>query len=1141
MQVDGLTSQTQIVAGFGVRLDGINRSAAFGNGWSVTHDAMAAYASASLPVIEPFALAGGRHTIAVYAGWGGDTSQPVFVGEVTNRTDTYYPHGSTLTAGGYLKRTDVGLDVQIGYYYSGGTSGETAAVIALIPAGYEQIPIATDADLIVNIIEHYGITPATTGHHIEASSFIPAKLNPIIWDIGTSGWRIIQQLDAIADYATSDGRLGQVLRKQVFGSVPAATRHTFVQGVDILDLGLSTAYEVYNQVKVTGGAIPGDATNAPVIGIAPSGTPPASPYIPDPPGVRTDDGLSSDFIETVADAQTIAARRLARLSQPLQEITLTTLGCADLDIDDGIRVDAPVLSLTTNAFIITHTIGGSPFQSVLKLRGSTSAATRTNAPPTPQVLISVILEHVIISGSLTPLAMITVDARASSDSDGTITGWTIALDGATYSGTDITTAVISHATPNPSPIAVSVAVTDNSGLTGTITQSAVWDAATALVEALTLAELNQGEASGDGELTWAAFAAPITAVAPIALGGTTLWGCSDGKVYRSLDLLLTAPTLAHTFPAAVNCLWDNETATDRWLAGLTNGDLWASIDDGLTWVKLHTFASAVNDCSESPAAPGELTVCSGESLWHSFDTGATWAALVTKVGATALRFAAAHFAGVDRAFVGFNDGTIAATTGPTITLPTVAQIRGLTISLDATELYILTDSPATYSYTEAGGIVAGPPTGTATNRAIRSGAGTWVYAATDGALQKLLPHKTVYDVRVMTTPRRALAVGYGSVGPPIGVPQPLTLELYVPTTYTSTLGGVWHFTPAGGWTRLTSGLPLNVLWYWIAASPLNPNVLAMIGNSSPYIGYPDQFNASSGGFVTMGNGKSPVWISTNGGASWTEAPCKAGPDASMAYGFYQIEFSKTTPGRWYTVGRTQTAAGLRITRWSGDLTTPRDPITDIDINHDTEFVTQGDAEDSLTSYHDGANQIVYYPTPPAAHPTGILETVDPTDVPRDPGPDKPNMDVQHGSRKLWALEGWRSNNHRLWYVDDYRLNTIYETNSDFFVSSGANAGYVTCTADGAYIGDGNGTWEVKVIPPPPAPNSWTVNTTKTMVAEPTFQLRADRQAGRVMAGRSRNDASKYVLFDGTTWGTMAGPPEPSTDLAGFLEVVSRGG
>jgi hypothetical protein len=785
------------------------------------------------------------------------------VGEIVNAAETYYPHMSTLTAGGYLKRTDVGLDVQIGYYYGGGTSGETAAVIAKIPAGYEQIPIATDADLIINIVEHYGITPGTTGHHIEASDWIPAKLTPIVWDIGTSGWRIIQELDAIADYATSDGRLGQVLRKQIFGTVPAGVRHTFNQGVDILDLHLTTLSEVYNQVKVTGASDPSDPDKAAIVGIAPAGTPPASPLIPDPPGVRTDAGLSSSYIETAADATSIAARRLARLYQPLQEITLTTLGCADLDIDDGVAVHADVLGLSTNAFVVTHTIGGDPFQSTLTLRGSTSADTRDNAPPTPQMIISVILEHVIIAGTLTPLAMITVDARASSDPDGTIAAWTIALDGATYSGTAIGAALVSHAATAPRPLPVTLTVTDTDGLSASLTQSATWDTATALIEPLVTAEAVQGASSADGELTWQTFAAPVSAVAPIALGGTVLYGCSDGKLYRSTDLLASVPMLRHTFPAGVACLWCNELAPTRWLAGLTSGALWISIDDGQAWTLLHTFAAPVNDVSESPAAPGELTVASGPSLWHSFDTGSHWAALITGTG-TALRFAAAHFAGVDKAFAGYDTGTILSTTGDSLTLPTPAAIRGLTISLDATELFILTDSPATYSYTPAGGLVSGPPTGTATNRAIRSGVGQWIYAATDGALQKLLPHETVYDVRPMTAPQRSLAVGYGSIRPPMV--GPATVDVVIPTTVSD--GSIWHYAPghaeADHWHKQTTanGLPAGATnWGGVAVSPTNPSVWIAWTRNAPISGGQCQ----------------GVYVTTNSGGTWTPLSVAAPP------------------------------------------------------------------------------------------------------------------------------------------------------------------------------------------------------------------------------------------------------------------------
>jgi len=1146
VQIDTIINRDEIRCGWAVKIDGVDYSAMFGAGWTTTHDADAAFASASLPVERPFGLSAGRHTVAIYAGWGTRPTDwtPCFVGEITNEAASFYPSKATLTAGGYLRRTDVGLDVAKAFC-------NVTMDPAFLPdsAAYDIVMVDTDAAIIVHILETYGITPATTGHFIEASDWQPALLDAIIWESGSSGWAIIQEIDRVTDYRTSDGRLGQVLRKQVFGTVPSGVRHTFHQGIDILDLQVAVAYEVYNQVKVTGHADPSlaesDPEHAIVIGVAPAGEPEPSSYIPTPPGVRTDTSISSDYIETEDDAIVIAQRVLGRLSQPLQDISVTTFGCADLDLGDGIGVVAAVLDLDTWAFVVGHTIGGAPFQSNLRVRGSTDAAFRGDQPPTPQMLISVILEHVLIDGALAGLAMITVDASASSDSDGTIVSWTISIEAATFTGTDIATAVISYATLSASPVDVTLTVTDDGGLSATLTQQAVWDPATALVEPLVAAEAVDGAASDDGEVTWKTFAASVTAVAPIALGGTVLFGCSDGKVYRSEDMLATAPTLVHTFPSGVTSLWNNEITTDRWLAGLESGALHLSIDDGVTWptAALHTFAEAVNDCAESPYAAGEISVCSGHSLHHCYDNGASWTALLTGAG-TALRLAAAHFVGVDRSFCGFDDGTITSTTGDSITLDPVAEVRGLTIALDATELFILTDSVATYSWTPDGGLVAGPPTGTATNRAIRSGAGTWIYCATDGALQKLIPHTSAYDVRLMSSPQRALAVGYGSVHAPLP-PPPLPagpLEVYVPTTSAASPGGVYHYVPGAGWELLNSGLPAAMNWRFIAASPLNPDHLIMLGQSEfPPLGHVHGYLNESDR-LTIGGGVSCLWGSTDGGQTWFSVPAQAVDTSTGALQVYQVEFSRTTPQQWYMTGTTSIAGTDRTTRWGGTLTTPAEPWHDEDYGLDVERNASGDDEDTLMAYHGGTvsgRGVLIVQTPPHAHPNGIESVVNERVDPRPLDPDKPNLDLFPGTRKLFACEGPRSDVHRIWYCADYRSEPI------MIVDAAGTDGYVACCADGsAYISGGGGAIRKVTISGIARPYSWVWPATDVPIAlteSACGYLRSDRQTKAVIAGRSSSDSTKCVLYDGTTWSLLDGPVGVigSHLTADAIEVVTR--
>ncbi|HSH82742.1 MAG TPA: hypothetical protein VLA19_29775, partial [Herpetosiphonaceae bacterium] len=499
---------------------------------------------------------------------------------------------------------------------------------------------------------------------IEASTWQPAKLLPILWDVGQPGWSIIQELDKCSPNSrTFEGRTGAVYRRQVFGTVPSRVRHIFAQGLDILDFEKSIEYSVWNKVIVRGAQIESLAQTDveediedQVIGISPVGAPVPSPFIPTPPGVRVDESIYSDYIETVPDAQMIADNLLGRLKQPLLQGTLATFGLPDMSTGDAIGISVPNRSFATNAFIVGHSINGQPLRSSFRWRGSTAAEARPNQPPLPAMTIEVAYEWMYVGDTLTKHAIITVDARTSSDSDGTVEAWTLAIGGTIYSGTDITLALVSHPTTAASPVAVTLTVTDDAGLSATLAQNATWDDSTVVIEPLTTAEKTLGAASTNGEQTWNEFTAPITAVAPIALGSGTLYFCSNGDIWRSTDLLETDPTKVATLPAAVNCAWNNEISTSRWICGLANGDIWLSVDDGVTWVKVGALPFPINDISESPHAPGQATAAAGNTLWTTFDL-VNWSPLITHT-AECLRFAAGMYGGVNVVYAGFADGTI---------------------------------------------------------------------------------------------------------------------------------------------------------------------------------------------------------------------------------------------------------------------------------------------------------------------------------------------------------------------------------------------------------------------------------------------------------------------------------------------------
>jgi hypothetical protein len=88
------------------------------------------------------------------------------------------------------------------------------------------------------------------------------------------------------------------------------------------------------------------------------------------------------------------------------------------------------------------------------------------------------------------------------------------------------------------------------------------------------------------------------------------------------------PQTLFTFPAPIVSIFCNPAASHRFTVGLTNGDVWRSIDDGAHWNSLYTFGPTISVIYESPNLVSTF-VAAGNDVWvtrRSFtDTPARWA------------------------------------------------------------------------------------------------------------------------------------------------------------------------------------------------------------------------------------------------------------------------------------------------------------------------------------------------------------------------------------------------------------------------------------------------------------------------------------------------------------------------------------
>lgn len=109
-------------------------------------------------------------------------------------------------------------------------------------------------------------------------------------------------------------------------------------------------------------------------------------------------------------------------------------------------------------------------------------------------------------------------------------------------------------------------------------------------------------------------------------------------------------------------------------------------------------------------------------------------------------------------------------------------------------------------------------------------------------------------------------IGYGILKSNKSVPPiPVVTTVYYPSS-----AGVWQYTPTGGWTLQTTGLPTGVTWLSIEADNQDANKLLLMGTVS-YGGRGDFLYAGSG-YIQLDNAGtgSAYYYTTDGGDNWYE-------------------------------------------------------------------------------------------------------------------------------------------------------------------------------------------------------------------------------------------------------------------------------
>ncbi len=170
----------------------------------------------------------------------------------------------------------------------------------------------------------------------------------------------------------------------------------------------------------------------------------------------------------------------------------------------------------------------------------------------------------------------------------------------------------------------------------------------------------------DGGVTYTAVGTVNSAVVPAREPITQiLHGMSSGN-------LRNGATLLHTFPAAVSCIFVNPINDARILVGLTNGDVWRSIDAGVTWALLYSFGPRIVQLVESLDTLSIYTVV-GQAVWVTTNDFTSQPSILAPFAGQATAVLISNFGN----YAGSSDGTVMnTTTGALLGGPTSA-ILGL--------------------------------------------------------------------------------------------------------------------------------------------------------------------------------------------------------------------------------------------------------------------------------------------------------------------------------------------------------------------------------------------------------------------------------------------------------------------------------
>lgn len=525
--------------------------------------------------------------VQIWLGWNGFVVSSL-VGEIEDDGRKAWPHSKTIKCVGAMRKAERKTPTEVTY---SSQSARTMVSDLLDKAGVDHVDIEGDDTTLATVVD---ITLAK----------------------GQSYWDLIQQIDAPWLCRTYDSPPDGIVKRRTITAIPtagAAWAYTYPGNVLEIDRPLSRR-TVKNRVEVFGL----DGTTASRRG--------DSPYVdPDHDEIHE---VRSDYIETDGICSDVALLQMPSVNRLTEQITITVAGNPLLHPGDTVSLQAATLGIATATPFwlkhITHTWGEDHFNSQLVLEGGYGeAGYELPKPPIPMFTFVVTKERFSVGGVPGTYYVVSCDASSTTDPDSDASSLTYAWANnknadtgtAVYYATRFTEAQMGG-TPKPTITLTASDGTNNASLTLTIDA----DIEQVLVENLYSAESAQAGATPDGGVNWKANAISATCTPEIAGEDHSYFGAGVNLYYTD-DWLATAPTLVHTFGAAINWIWICETDANRVTVGLADGTVShtnnASAGAGATWATLYSHASAVNCVVEAYTGGDYWVLVGGQVLMNN--------------------------------------------------------------------------------------------------------------------------------------------------------------------------------------------------------------------------------------------------------------------------------------------------------------------------------------------------------------------------------------------------------------------------------------------------------------------------------------------------------------------------------------------